>query len=64
MEVMLLISCSMSVGLSQAVKSWITRERTLVPDRLGVSSIVNAIGNSPDWANTPIFITWDDWGGW
>jgi phospholipase C len=29
-----------------------------------VSSIVNAIGNGPYWANTAIFITWDDWGGW
>jgi phospholipase C len=29
-----------------------------------VSSIVNAIGNSPYWANTAIIITWDDWGGW
>lgn len=29
-----------------------------------VASIVNAIGNSPFWANTAIFITWDDWGGW
>lgn len=29
-----------------------------------VTSIVNAIGNSPYWANTAIFITWDDWGGW
>jgi phospholipase C len=29
-----------------------------------VASIVNAIGNSPYWANTSIFITWDDWGGW
>jgi phospholipase C len=29
-----------------------------------VSSIVNAIGNSPYWANTAILITWDDWGGW
>jgi len=29
-----------------------------------VASIVNAIGNSPYWANTAIFITWDDWGGW
>jgi phospholipase C len=25
---------------------------------------VNAIGNSPYWANTVIFLTWDDWGGW
>jgi phospholipase C len=29
-----------------------------------VSSIVNAIGNSPYWSSTAIFITWDDWGGW
>jgi len=29
-----------------------------------VSSIVNAIGGSPYWANAAIFITWDDWGGW
>jgi phospholipase C len=29
-----------------------------------VASIVNAIGNSPYWANTAIFIAWDDWGGW
>src|ERR1700687_380647 len=29
-----------------------------------VASVVNAIGNSPYWADTAIFITWDDWGGW
>ncbi len=29
-----------------------------------VAAIVNAIGNSPYWSNTAIFITWDDWGGW
>ncbi|HEV2350742.1 MAG TPA: alkaline phosphatase family protein [Terriglobia bacterium] len=29
-----------------------------------VASIVNAIGNSPYWPDTAIFITWDDWGGW
>lgn len=29
-----------------------------------VSSIVNAIGNSPYWPNTTIILTWDDWGGW
>ena len=28
-----------------------------------VASVVNAIGNSSYWANTAIFITWDDWGG-
>jgi phospholipase C len=29
-----------------------------------VTSIVNAIGASPFWDSTAIFITWDDWGGW
>jgi phospholipase C len=29
-----------------------------------VASIVNAIGNSPYWANTAIIVTRDDWGGW
>lgn len=29
-----------------------------------VAQVVNAIGNSQYWANTAIFITWDDWGGW
>jgi len=29
-----------------------------------VGSVVNAIGNSPYWRSTAIFVTWDDWGGW
>lgn len=29
-----------------------------------VASIVNAIGQSPFWADTAIIVTWDDWGGW
>src|SRR5262249_41582762 len=29
-----------------------------------VGSIVNAIGKSPYWNSTVIFISWDDWGGW
>ncbi|MGB0064072.1 MAG: alkaline phosphatase family protein [Terracidiphilus sp.] len=29
-----------------------------------VTSIINAIGNSPYWNSTAIFIAWDDWGGW
>jgi phospholipase C len=29
-----------------------------------VASIVNAIGDSPYWANTAVIIAWDDWGGW
>jgi phospholipase C len=29
-----------------------------------VASIVNAIGTSPYWTSTAIFVAWDDWGGW
>ncbi len=29
-----------------------------------VASIVNAIGSSPAWKSTAIFVVWDDWGGW
>lgn len=29
-----------------------------------VASVVNAIGQGPDWNSTAIFIVWDDWGGW
>lgn len=29
-----------------------------------VAQVVNAIGQSPAWKTTAIFILWDDWGGW
>ncbi len=29
-----------------------------------VTSVVDAIGTSPYWANTVIIVAWDDWGGW
>ncbi len=29
-----------------------------------VTSVVNAIGTSPDWSSTAVFVLWDDWGGW
>jgi phospholipase C len=28
-----------------------------------VTSVVNAIMQSPDWSSTAIFLSWDDWGG-
>ena len=28
-----------------------------------VASVVNAIGSSPQWSSTAIFVLWDDWGG-
>jgi len=52
--------------------SWVipdgaSSDHALINDGSGpawVASIVNAIGNSPYWANTAILISWDDWGGW
>ncbi len=29
-----------------------------------VAGVVNAVGTSPYWKSTVIFVTWDDWGGW
>ena len=28
-----------------------------------VTTLINAIMNSPDWSSTAIFLNWDDWGG-
>src|SRR5207244_2478442 len=28
-----------------------------------VTSVVNAVMNSPQWSSTAIFLAWDDWGG-
>jgi phospholipase C len=28
-----------------------------------VTSLVNAVMQSPDWSSTAIFLSWDDWGG-
>jgi phospholipase C len=29
-----------------------------------VASLVNAIGQGPNFSNTVVFVMWDDWGGW
>jgi phospholipase C len=29
-----------------------------------VASVINAIGESPYWDSTAIFVMWDEWGGW
>jgi phospholipase C len=29
-----------------------------------VQSVVDAVGNSPFWSSSAIFVLWDDWGGW
>ena len=54
-------------AVSWVIPSGQASDHPLVTDGSGpswVAAIVSAIGNSPYWANTAIFITWDDWGGW
>jgi phospholipase C len=53
--------------VSWVVPSGPESDHALLNDGSGpswVASVVNAIGNSPYWANTTIIVTWDDWGGW
>jgi phospholipase C len=53
--------------VSWVIPNGLSSDHALSNDGSGpswVSAIVNAIGNSPYWANTAIIITWDDWGGW
>ena len=54
-------------AVSWVIPSGQASDYPLVTDGSGpswVAAIVNAIGRSPYWADTAIFITWDDWGGW
>jgi len=53
--------------VSWIIPDGLSSDHALINDGSGpswVTSIVNAIGSSPYWANTAIIITWDDWGGW
>jgi phospholipase C len=53
-------------GVTWVIPSGAPSDHAGITDGSGpswVASVVNAIGNSPFWANTAIIITWDDWGG-
>lgn len=61
------ISSGQLPNVSWVIPTGQASDHALVNDGSGpswVASIVNAVGTSPYWANTAIFITWDDWGGW
>jgi phospholipase C len=61
------ISGNNLAGVSWVTPMWQASDHPDYNQGLGpswVASIVNAIGNSPYWSNTAIFVTWDDWGGW
>jgi len=54
-------------NVSWVVPSFPNSDHPLARSNTGpdwVASIVNAIGQSPYWSSTAIFIVWDDWGGW
>jgi phospholipase C len=61
------IANSQLAQVSWIIPGGLSSDHALANDGSGpswVASIVNAIGNSPYWANTAIIISWDDWGGW
>jgi len=61
------ISNNQLAAVSWVIPSGQASDHPVTTDGSGpswVASVVNAVGNSPYWANTAIIITWDDWGGW
>ncbi|HEV2037294.1 MAG TPA: alkaline phosphatase family protein, partial [Candidatus Eremiobacteraceae bacterium] len=61
------ISAAKLPAVSWVIPSVAASDHSLGNDGSGpawVASIVNAVGNSPYWNSTVIFVTWDDWGGW
>jgi phospholipase C len=61
------ISSGKLAGVSWVIPTAAESDHPMETDGSGpawVSSVVNAIGNSPCWNSTAIFVVWDDWGGW
>ena len=61
------INANNLAGVSWVTPVWQASDHADFNQGLGpswVASIVNAVGQSPYWSNTAIFVTWDDWGGW
>jgi len=53
-------------AVSWVVPSGTVSEHPPAPVSYGqsyVTSLINAVMNSPDWDSTAIFLAWDDWGG-
>ena len=53
-------------AVSWVVPSGAISEHPPAPVSFGesyVTSLINAVMQSPDWASTAIFLAWDDWGG-
>jgi phospholipase C len=66
-QVLVDIANSQLAQVTWVIPNGLSSDHAVANDGSGpswVSAVVNAIGNSPYWANTAIIITWDDWGGW
>jgi phospholipase C len=53
-------------AVSWVVPSGAVSEHPAAPVSSGqsyITSLINAVMNSPDWNSTAIFLAWDDWGG-
>ncbi|MDQ2907751.1 MAG: hypothetical protein M3R44_00190 [Candidatus Eremiobacteraeota bacterium] len=54
-------------AVSWVIPSFPNSDHPLAASNTGpswVASVVNAVGASPYWSSTAIFVVWDDWGGW
>lgn len=54
-------------ALSWVIPDWHDSDHPAASSPTGpswVASVVNAIGQGPQWKSTAIFVVWDDWGGW
>ena len=54
-------------GVVWVTPDWVDSDHTGSGSDRGpswVTAVVNAIGESPQWKSTAIFVLWDDWGGW
>ncbi len=54
-------------AVSWVIPSFPNSDHALAASNTGpswVASVVNAVGASPYWSSTAIFVVWDDWGGW
>lgn len=61
------ISSGQLAAVSWVIPAGQNSDHAGYPDDNGpswVAAIVNAIGQSPYWADTAIIVSWDDWGGW
>ena len=61
------VSAGKLAGITWVIPTDVTSDHPGLNANLGaswVASVVDAVGASPFWKSTAIFVFWDDWGGW